>query len=288
MILRTFYFIWKRKNLLKKGIYKILNTINNKFYIGSTNYLPSRKAQHFYHLRNNTHGNKHLQRSYNKYGIQNFQFIILEECDICNIEEREQYWIDLLKPKYNFRKIAKSNLGFNHSKKTKEKIKQTSLNHWQNEEYREKNIKGRYKAIVCYDINGDFLFEFESAKKESEVLKVKPNTVTKICKDKGFSTHGYIFKYKEENYPLKLDVEKLLKERKEKFVPYFSSKDNKLKCEVFYKNESIGIFESLTEISKYLKISYYIIFQIKENYVFKRKNSIQYNEYKIKPITLKN
>ena len=62
----------------KIGIYCIENTINNKKYIGSSKNVFKRKNRHFGDLRNNIHPNKKLQASYNKYGVENFKFYVLE------------------------------------------------------------------------------------------------------------------------------------------------------------------------------------------------------------------
>lgn len=106
------------------GIYKILNVINNKFYIGSSYSLGRRKNSHFRELKNNIHINILLQRSYNKYGEENFKFEILE---ICNKEEcliREQYYLDTLKPALNISKDAIAPMsGRQQSKETKDKMR---------------------------------------------------------------------------------------------------------------------------------------------------------------------
>lgn len=47
---------------------------------------------------------------------------ILEYCDSKYVISREQYYIDLLKPKYNILKIAGSSLGYKHSEETRAKI----------------------------------------------------------------------------------------------------------------------------------------------------------------------
>lgn len=60
------------------GIYMIKNIISNKFYIGSTNNFKLRKNAHFSALKSNSHANSYLQNAYNKYGIDNFEFIVLE------------------------------------------------------------------------------------------------------------------------------------------------------------------------------------------------------------------
>jgi len=82
------------------GIYQIKNTINNKFYIGSAKNLNVRKARHFSSLKNCRHENIYLQRSYNKHGECFFVFNIMEYCEEKYLLEREQYYLDLLKPFY--------------------------------------------------------------------------------------------------------------------------------------------------------------------------------------------
>ena len=64
---------------MKSGIYKLTNLINGKFYIGKSLDVESRKYSHYYTLRRNKHGNAYLQRAWNKYGEDNFEFSILEK-----------------------------------------------------------------------------------------------------------------------------------------------------------------------------------------------------------------
>ena len=76
------------------GIYKITNTINGKYYIGSSKDIITRLKTHFNRLEKNIHVNPHLQSSYNKYGRQVFKTEVLEECPIEDLITREQYYID--------------------------------------------------------------------------------------------------------------------------------------------------------------------------------------------------
>ena len=78
------------------GVYKITNTVNGKYYIGSTKHLKRRYFEHFSALKNGTHKNEHLQNSVSKYGISNFVFEVLETTDENTRLVREQYWIDKL------------------------------------------------------------------------------------------------------------------------------------------------------------------------------------------------
>ena len=81
----------------QSGIYQIRNIKNNKVYIGSSARLYYRKIEHFSRLRNNSHDNSYLQKSWNKYGEENFVFEILEYCEENSLLEREQHYFDTLK-----------------------------------------------------------------------------------------------------------------------------------------------------------------------------------------------
>lgn len=53
-------------------IYKIVNKITNEKYIGQTINFSRRISEHLNKLKNNSHPNKKLQNSWNKYGEDNF------------------------------------------------------------------------------------------------------------------------------------------------------------------------------------------------------------------------
>lgn len=69
-------------------IYIILNSVNNKFYVGSTKNWSERKTRHIRDLINNKHHSILLQRSFNKYGKDKFIFALIETC--YNYLTREQ------------------------------------------------------------------------------------------------------------------------------------------------------------------------------------------------------
>lgn len=76
------------------GIYSIENIINHKRYIGQSVNVKHRWCSHKCDLNNGIHDNDYLQKSWNKYGAENFKFEILEECSEDLLNERERYFID--------------------------------------------------------------------------------------------------------------------------------------------------------------------------------------------------
>lgn len=80
------------------GVYKIINVVNGKVYIGSSKDIDRRWNEHIRSLEVNMHPNQKLQNAWNKYGRQSFKFEIIEECDEKHQFEREQYYIDQYNP----------------------------------------------------------------------------------------------------------------------------------------------------------------------------------------------
>lgn len=106
---------------MNSGIYQIKNLITNDIYIGSSFNIEKRWKVHKRTLSNNTHYNIYLQRVWNKYKNHNFVFEIIEICN--DLLVREQYYLDILKPKYNLSLHSSSPMkGRTHSKAAKYKM----------------------------------------------------------------------------------------------------------------------------------------------------------------------
>ena len=89
-------------------VYKITNVLNKKVYIGVTSRtVKERFQEHKYRINERKH--LHLYSSMIKYGIENFEVEVLEQCNsLEEIFEREKFWIS----------FAKSNLpefGYNNT-----------------------------------------------------------------------------------------------------------------------------------------------------------------------------
>lgn len=78
------------------GIYKITNLLNNKCYVGQSRNIYRRWQSHKY-----ANDSYPLHAAMKKYGTENFSFEILEECRMDELNEKESYYIQKLRPEYN-------------------------------------------------------------------------------------------------------------------------------------------------------------------------------------------
>lgn len=76
------------------GIYKYENKLNGKVYIGQSINIETRYTQHLYDSNNlATRNGTGVDFAIKRYGIENFDFQIIEECPAEKLDEREVYWI---------------------------------------------------------------------------------------------------------------------------------------------------------------------------------------------------
>ena len=86
-------------------IYKIVNNVNDEFYIGSTmNELRKRFYQHKVFSKKDKYKNINLYKLAKKIGWDKFRMILIDEFEVENQMyqlKKEQEFIDLLKPSLN-------------------------------------------------------------------------------------------------------------------------------------------------------------------------------------------
>lgn len=178
---------FERENIKRKGIYSIYFKDNKKYYVGSTNCkegFRGRWREHVYELRKNIHKNTILQRTYNKYG-ENFFFEILEiyEGSDEQVREREQFYLDLLRPELNVN------------------LKATGC------EFPEDWVSPNSVPILQYDLDGNFIKEYKSINEAkldcfiSDIHQALRNSKLFLS-----SAGGFQWRLKESNdYPLKIE-----------------------------------------------------------------------------------
>lgn len=75
------------------GIYKITNQQTGQSYIGQSVDIKRRWIEHKLPCKR-INPTKKIYQAFNQYGIDNFTFEVIEECEANKLNEREQYWID--------------------------------------------------------------------------------------------------------------------------------------------------------------------------------------------------
>lgn len=88
------------------GVYQIRCEVSGRIYIGSSCSISDRWYMHRRELRLGTHHSKPLQRAWSKHGESSFAFSVLEECEKAVLLQREQFYMDSLRPQYNVCKVA--------------------------------------------------------------------------------------------------------------------------------------------------------------------------------------
>ena len=83
------------------GVYKVTNNITGDFYVGSSKNIEKRWTDHRSLSVWKRRPGMKLYQAFIKYGLDNFTFEVIEET--ADLKEREQYFIDILKPAYNDR-----------------------------------------------------------------------------------------------------------------------------------------------------------------------------------------
>ena len=124
-----------KNNLGKSGVYSWVNKESGARYVGSSIDLGKRLVN-YYDLKHLMKNNMSIYKALLKYGHSKFNLEILEYCDRDCVIEREQYYMDFFKPKYNILKVAGSPLGYKHTPEALEKLRLLGIGRKHSEEAR--------------------------------------------------------------------------------------------------------------------------------------------------------
>lgn len=172
-----------------KGVYCIINKINNRMYVGSSTNFGSRRDKHFSLLRHNKHQNYLLQTDVNQFGMENFSFDVLKYCQI-DLKNEEQYFFNQLNPYYNITKDAIRNTP---SEESRRKMSETRL-----KMYQEGLQPNGAKAIVQYNLQHEFINEFRSIRQASIQLNIAKSSIHRVLNGTYKQMKGFIFHYKTD------------------------------------------------------------------------------------------
>lgn len=197
------------------GIYKITNRLNNKSFIGKSTDLRKSWEDH----RNlKVRSNILMDKDMALYGIDKFDFSILEECDQESLDEKETYYINFYqttKNGYNANK-ATTNTYIQSKNFTRKKKACLGLGLKRHTELMRTDPVYRAKMIEKYKNNRPNAIPIEMIDKTSgEVIMRFPKimdgaawvrenttykkadyaTINKICKGQGKTAYGYKWRY---------------------------------------------------------------------------------------------
>ena len=148
------------------GIYKIINTITGDFYIGSSNDVKRRWREHKCQSSWNKQPNSQLYQDMKKYGVDKFVFEVLAEVEIEKLKEKEQQFIETLKPTYNsirangwdFERYKEYNKEYQKTEKGKKSHKESQKEYQKSDKGKESHRKANkeYNNQLC-SYNGETL-----------------------------------------------------------------------------------------------------------------------------------
>lgn len=216
------------------GIYKIINQINGKVYIGQSINIVKRWNEHKTTAFNpkNKNYDIYLYRAIRKYGLENFIFEVIEECSPADLNAREIYWISYY-DSCNRDKGYNMTLGGNATainpkeicelwdqgysigeiaEKMKDKISYCTVKNylhsyekWNVTESRrrsaliaKKKKTKKYEIIKQYDLFGNFLKNWRSIGEAASSLNLNKNTIGIALKGAQYQAGGFQWKYGNE------------------------------------------------------------------------------------------
>ena len=234
----------------KLVVYKYTNLINNKVYIGITDWINRRIGDHFRYANTDNKNKMYFHKALEKYGFKNFEFEIIEIVETNEeLNLREIYWIQY----YNSFKIDfgyNLTLGGNRNIPNSETLIKKS------------NSCKTKKQIAQYDLEGNLIKTFESVKEASRQLNIPDNDLHR-CDKKNWSRNGFMFK-KFEGLPLE-KIEKYSSKRGNNLQKDSYCGKNKVKCQLIDKLTLEVKFEG-NSIEELAKLSGYSSSQIHRIY----------------------
>ncbi len=201
---------------MKATIYQLISP-SGKSYIGSTKRnINIRLLEHETRLKNNRHENNILQNAWNKYN--EFTVNILEEFEYLtfkDVTDKEQYYMNILKPEYNISELAVTS-------------------------------SGRTKIIIAKNITTKEEFKFNSIVEAETILKIKNTNISAVLTKKRKQTSDFVFKFEDDI----IDLDNLIKE----YLNSISQLSNSI-IGINIKTKEIIEFDSINNAEKTLKLN---------------------------------
>jgi len=188
-----------------EGIYGIQCKKTKKIYIGQSKSISRRITVHKHKLKYDKHFNEDLQKDYNLYGIDNFEFLILEKCTCNQKDSKERYWVNFF-DELIYNRYSGGLKDFESCDKTKKKISEYNKEVMKNPDRRKKcgrvvteEQKIKHSEIMKGSIpwNKGVPCLEETKKKLSSINKGKKLTEEQLQKRRGRNAKNWIEPTKE-------------------------------------------------------------------------------------------
>ena len=240
-------------------IYKITNKVDGRFYIGSTINFEKRKKKHINTLIKSKHHNLFLQRAFNKYGIEVFDFSYKEKKvqNICELQKLEERYINFCWSSGRLYNVSKKGCGGDlisyhpKNKEFKELQSKLATERYANMSYEDKKEMS-LRNLGEKNPNYGNKWADDQKKKASERMKNNRESFFYSCNGKTYEELFGDEKAKE----LKENLSKLAKEKKGEKNPFYGKKhtdETKLKIS---KSRKGIVYESICKKVLYNGIIY--------------------------------
>lgn len=191
-----------KDNNHKTGIYLWTHKALGKQYVGSSLNISQRLVKYYSKaclVSEIQRSNSAIYRAILKYGIKEFTFEVLEHCEADVLIEREQFYINTLKPEYNVLKKAGNRKGFMHSEATKELQRASRLGVVLSEDTKLKMSVANVKSTSVVVINNQTgeVSEFLTMRKAAEFLGTSHSQVISYINSKKLFRGIYIIDKKD-------------------------------------------------------------------------------------------
>lgn len=185
-------------------IYKYINKINKKVYIGQTRYEKSRICNH---KNPKVSDNTLFHNAIRKYGWENFEYKVLFRINCNNIQDLNITLNSKEKVAIKYFNSCNRDYGYNmtlggdsfiEGKHITQELRDKRSIITKTRFSIEENKNYLYKPVVQLDLNGNLIKEWKGSKFITEELGISKDSIKNCCKGKYSSVYGYIFLWKND------------------------------------------------------------------------------------------
>lgn len=251
-------------------IYLMTNKINGLQYVGQTSLTLAARMRGHKNEAKYLKPNVYFVRAMHKYGFENFDVKIIEECPDENLDEREVFWISeydtFLGPGYNSTRGGQGNKKFLNSDIAKlwdagftraeiaDKLncsKATVTNGFRILGISQEEIRKRGQSLVCkkkevlqYDLSGVLIATYSCVDEAAKIIGGSSSIIRQVCNHHLHTGFGYIWCHADEPRTIQELINEIPKSKREKQIEQYD-----------LNGKLIKIYNSCAEASRQLKVS---------------------------------